>query len=46
MKNKKDYVCPELTSIELYLEDVMFASPGAEEDPFGEGNPWQVGGGI
>ena len=40
MKNKKDYVCPELSSMELYSQDVMLASPDAEPDPFGESGPW------
>ena len=41
MKNKKDYVCPDLTSMELYVKDVLLGS--AETDPFGESSPWESG---
>lgn len=45
MMNKKDYVSPELTARELSFLDVLLASslPDAEDDPFGETNPWSRG---
>ena len=39
MKNKKDYVCPELTSMQVYCQDVLLGS--AEGDFFIEGSPWE-----
>ena len=40
MKNKKDYVCPELTSMQVYCQDVLLGS--AETDPFlNENSPWE-----